>query len=83
MTKVQVQNIAKMAGGKLITRKHHHMEATVPYHALSISIMAFTSHVMYMAGGNRESMMKYNMKYVKTLPVTWLPFSFKKIILVC
>jgi len=78
MTKVEIQNIVKMAGGKLITREPDpefipSQEATVPHHALTSSSIAFTSHViLYMAGGKREPMLKYNMKHVKTLPVTWL-----------
>jgi len=78
LTKVEVQNIVRMAGGKLITREPDpefipSQEATVPHHTKTSSCMASTSHViLYMAGSKREPMMKYNMKHVKTLPVSWL-----------
>jgi len=77
-TKAEVQNMVKMAGGKVITREPDpefipSQEDTVPHHALISSSIASTSHViLYMAGGKREPMIKYNMKHVKTLPVSWL-----------
>jgi len=78
LTKVELMNIVKMAGGKIIAREPDpefipSQEDTVPHHALTSSSMAATSHViLYMRGGKREPMIKYNMKHVKTLPVSWL-----------
>eukprot|EP00092_Neocalanus_flemingeri_P025647 GFUD01027805.1.p1 GENE.GFUD01027805.1~~GFUD01027805.1.p1 ORF type:complete len:593 (+),score=269.16 GFUD01027805.1:403-2181(+) len=78
LTRVEVLQIVKMAGGKLITREPDPefippREATVPHHAASSSSLASTSHViLYMAGGRKEPQLKYNMKHVKTLPVSWL-----------
>jgi len=77
-TKAEMQTMVKMAGGKVITREPDpefipSQEDTVPHHALISSSIASTSHViLYMAGGKREPMIKYNMKHVKTLPVSWL-----------
>jgi len=78
LTKAEVQNIVKMGGGKLLSREPDpefipSQEDTVPYHAPTSSSIASTSHViLYMLGGKREPMIKYNMKHVKTLPVSWL-----------
>jgi len=77
-SKVELQNLVKIAGGKIIAREPDpefipSQEDTVPHHALTSSSMASTSHViLYMKGGKREPMIKYNMKHVKTLPVSWL-----------
>jgi len=77
-SKVELQNLVKIAGGKIIAREPDpefipSQEDTVPHHALTSSSMASTSHViLYMRGGKREPMIKYNMKHVKTLPVSWL-----------
>lgn len=78
LTKVEVLQVVKMAGGKIITREPDPEfippgEATVPHYAGSSSTMASTSHIiLFMEGSRKEPLMKYNMKHVKTLPVSWL-----------
>jgi len=77
-SKAELQNLVKMAGGKIVAREPDpefipSQEDTVPHHALTSSSMASTSHViLYMRGGKKEPMIKYNMKHMKTLPVSWL-----------
>jgi len=78
MSKSEIQNIIKSAGGKLLSREPDpefipSQESTVPHYAESSSDFATTSHViLYVEGSKREPMIKYNMQHVKTLPITWL-----------
>ena len=52
---------------------HSEEDLTVAHHADPASSVANLSHViLYQPGDRMEPEMKYNMKHIKTLPVSWI-----------
>ena len=77
LSREDLTSLVKLCGGKLVTREPDPEwipaeEVSVPHHAPSQSSMAGTSHIILYREGEGEPQLKYNMKHVKTLPVSWL-----------
>ena len=77
LSREDLSSLVKLCGGKLVTREPDPEwipaeEVSVPHHAPSQSSMAGTSHIILYREGEGEPQLKYNMKHVKTLSVSWL-----------
>ena len=79
----EVLSLIRLSGGKIITREPDpewipEHEVSIPHHAGPDSALAATSHVLlYQDGGKTEPLLKYNMKHIKTLPLSWMLSSLK------
>ena len=76
LSREDLSSLVKLSGGKLVTREPDPEwipaeEVSVPHHAPSQSSLTGTSHVILYREGEGEPRLKYNMKHVKTLPVSW------------
>ena len=77
LSREDLGSLVKLCGGKVVTREPDPEwipadEVSVPHHAPSQSSIAGTSHIILYREGEGEPQLKYNMKHVKTLPVSWL-----------
>ena len=77
LSREDLSSLVRLCGGKLVSREPDPEwipaeEVSVPHHAPSQSSMAGTSHVILYRQGEGEPELKYNMKHVKTLPLSWL-----------
>ena len=79
----QILSLIRLCGGKVVTREPDpewipEHEVSIPHHAAPDSSLAETSHILlYQEGGKSEPLLKYNMKHIKTLPLSWLLKSLK------
>ena len=69
--------LVRLCGGRLVGREPDPEgipddEVSVHHHALPDSPLAGTSHVILYQEGEGGPQIKYNMKHIKTLPVSWL-----------
>lgn len=78
MAREEVAALVRLAEGKLVTREPDpewipEAEMSIPHHAEAGAAMAKTSHVLvYQDKEADRILMKYNMKHIKTLPLSWL-----------
>ena len=79
----QILSLIRLCDGKIVTREPDpewipEHEVSIPHHAGADSSLAETSHVLlYQEGGKSEPLLKYNMKHIKTLPLSWMLNSLK------
>ena len=80
----EIGSLLKLLGGKMVSREPDPewippYEVSLPHHASDQSSLSQTSHILiYEDNGVKEPQLKYNMKHVKTLPMTWLLNCIKK-----
>ena len=72
-----MSSLVRLCGGKLVSREPDPEgipaeEVSVPHHAPSQSSLTGTSHIILYREGEGEPQLKYNMKHIKTLPVSWI-----------
>ena len=78
LSRDEVLSLIRLCGGKIVTREPDpewipEHEMSIPHHAGLDSALAATSHVLlYQEGGDTEPLLKYNMKHIKTLPLSWM-----------
>jgi len=78
LSRDDLASLVRLCGGRMVSREPDPEgipadEVSFPHHAQPGSPLAETSHViLYWQGAPGEPQIKYNMKHIKTLPVTWL-----------
>jgi len=88
LSRNEISSLIKLCDGKIVTREPDPEwipadEISVPHHAVANSMLSGTSHVLIYSdsAGNKEPLLKYNMKHIKTLPLSWLVKCIRKCIL--
>ena len=80
----EMGRLLKLMGGLLVNREPDpewipQQEVSLPHHASEQSTLKHTSHILiYEDNGVKEPRLKYNMKHVKTLPMSWLSNCIRK-----